>query len=224
MYIYTRRNPVANRVGAIKIILVAACLLLSKGAFAQSAPSHAEHEYLVSRCVERAAAGSSDPSYAAATARCEQLQRQIDAVFGPFQLGQTSRNYEEPCVRGLVECKTDASPGGSAVHGTAVDMSSARAGFTHAFDRSGSGKDCVGIACITEVPPMYLATLDRNELQRQFRNQTVNGSDHIADLIHPGFGRWERKNQDMDMRLDFLNPRRCGGYQKVGICFSVIMH
>jgi hypothetical protein len=225
MYINTRRHSGVVRVGLVKFIFVAACLFLCRSVFAQHASAPAEHDYLVNRCVERAASATSETSFAAASARCEEWQRQIDAVYGTFRLGN-SWKIEEPCVNGASTCKPDkiSIAQVDSDHGR-IDSSRDRVGFGHVFDKGRflSPKNCIGVGCMSDIPPIT-SQYDAYEVQQRFRDSSINGSDYFADLIYPGFGRLERRRQDADIRLDFLNPRRCGRYQRVGLCLSMTMH
>jgi hypothetical protein len=52
-----------------------------------------------------------------------------------------------------------------------------------------------------------------------FEHSRDRAFDHFADSIFPGFGRLEFSFLKREMRLDYLNGRRCTS-QKLGICFS----
>jgi len=44
--------------------------------------------------------------------------------------------------------------------------------------------------------------------------------DRVADMIHPGFGRLEFKVGENNVRLDYLNPRRCK-LKGAGLCVQI---
>ncbi|HEY9774704.1 MAG TPA: hypothetical protein V6C81_13165 [Planktothrix sp.] len=222
MYINTRRNTVANRVNMAKIFLIAACLLLFKPAFAQQSTTHADHDYFVHRCVERAVTEAPGESAAQSTARCERLQSAIDATFGTYRLTESWR-LAAPCDKGVSGCKSDDFDAhGVSTNRRWLNSYADDAGFARIFDHK-LASDCIGLGCMSDrVPSMN--QYDQYEWQRQFRYATVSGTDYFADLIHPGLGRWERHNNDIDYRLDFFNPRRCSSKgPKVGLCFSMTM-
>jgi hypothetical protein len=248
MHTPTRSSTAADRV-ITNVIFVAASLLAFGTAFAQQASLPAEHKYLVEQCTARAAAapasqldGSSaqkmevpPESY---RAQCEVLQREIDRAWGTFQLGEApSISRSSTCSTGNSSAKTDGAsscqPGGRSLDGTrvgagATDTSRVSSGFAEAFARSRIASietGCVGVSCMADMKPGYLYPYDPLELERRFRMQTTQGSDFLEDLVYPGFGRWEKKrDDDLSIRVDFLNPRRCSRLQRLGVCLSMTMH
>jgi hypothetical protein len=54
-----------------------------------------------------------------------------------------------------------------------------------------------------------------------FQQRQERAFDRAADSIYPGFGRVEFKLLGQNMRLDYLNGRKCG-FKKLGLCLSAV--
>lgn len=77
------------------------------------------------------------------------------------------------------------------------------------------------------MPSQYYLVYDGdkrvNDPARELAIRTQSTADRIADMIHPGLGRFEFKIGSNRARLDYLNARRCR-MRGVGICFQVGFH
>jgi hypothetical protein len=55
------------------------------------------------------------------------------------------------------------------------------------------------------------------------RERDQQAADNVADMIFPGFGRFQGKSFDHDWRLDYLSSKRCN-FKGFGVCFMMNLH
>jgi hypothetical protein len=79
--------------------------------------------------------------------------------------------------------------------------------------------DCTGASRLSNL--RHDSPFEKMVMAQPFGAAPTSPTDRVADLIHPGLGRWQKSTNGAIYRLDLLNPRRCHMSQRIGICLSI---
>jgi len=179
---------------------------------------------------QRSTSQDAEPPPETYSVLCEQWQKAIDGASASSRLGEPVSRSQcclDRCAPGESSFRSTLSSACTtfgAQEGTGADARStgttgisSRFGTNLASDRSSS--ICNEAGCLSTFRSGN--PLDTVDFQRNLQLQGLHGSDRMADLIHPGFGRWETSKGGVNYRIDYLNTHRCKSAARLGLCLSV---